>query len=59
MSSILSSGTQGRSRDLPILLGTSSAHFLNDLAQSLLIASYPLLRGDFSLDFTQLGFLRA
>ena len=57
MSSTLSSAAQGRSRDLPVLLGTSSAHFLNDLAQSLLIASYPLLRGDFSLDFTQLGFL--
>ena len=57
MSSIPSSAAQGRSRDLPVLLGTSSAHFLNDLAQSLLIASYPLLRGDFSLDFTQLGFL--
>lgn len=57
MSSIPSSAAQGRSRDLPILFGTSSAHFLNDLAQSLLIASYPLLRGDFSLDFTQLGFL--
>jgi len=40
------------------VLGTISlAHCLNDTTQSLLIAIYPLLRDNFELSYTQLGFL--
>jgi FSR family fosmidomycin resistance protein-like MFS transporter len=42
---------------LPVLAGTSAAHLLNDLMQSLLIASFPVFRGGFDLSFAQLGLL--
>lgn len=38
------------------LLGAISfSHFLNDLIQSLIIAIYPLLKGEFRLSFAQIG----
>ncbi len=38
------------------VLGTISvAHFLNDLMQSLIVAIYPILKGDFHLSFAQIG----
>jgi MFS transporter, FSR family, fosmidomycin resistance protein len=38
------------------LLGALSfAHFLNDMMQSLIIAIYPLLKGEFHLSFVQIG----
>ncbi|WP_292058658.1 MULTISPECIES: MFS transporter [unclassified Martelella] len=39
------------------LSGIAASHFLNDLMQALLIASYPLLRTELSLDFLQIGIL--
>ena len=39
------------------LSGIAASHFLNDLMQALLIASYPLLRTELSLDFLQIGML--
>ncbi|AJE46011.1 MFS transporter [Celeribacter indicus] len=45
-----------RARQLP-LLAVSTSHFLNDLLQALLIASYPLIHTDLALDFSQLGLL--
>lgn len=40
------------------ILGTISfSHFLNDLMQSLLLAIYPLLKGEFSLSFSQIGLI--
>jgi len=40
-----------------VLGAISLAHCLNDTTQSLLIAIYPLLRDNFDLSYTQLGFL--
>src|ERR1700694_5048037 len=38
-----------------ILGSISFSHFLNDMIQSLLVAIYPLLKGEFSLSFVQIG----
>jgi FSR family fosmidomycin resistance protein-like MFS transporter len=40
-----------------ILFAVSFAHLLNDVMQSLLTASYPLLKGNYHLDFGQIGLL--
>ncbi len=40
------------------LLGALSfSHFLNDMIQSLILAIYPLLKGEFSLSFVQIGLI--
>jgi MFS transporter, FSR family, fosmidomycin resistance protein len=41
----------------PVLGALSTAHFLNDMMQSLLLAIYPLLKGEFTLSFVQLGLI--
>jgi MFS transporter, FSR family, fosmidomycin resistance protein len=38
-----------------VLGAISFSHFLNDMIQSLLVAIYPLLKGEFSLSFVQIG----
>src|SRR5450432_2775237 len=38
-----------------VLGAISFAHFLNDMMQSLIVAIYPLLKGEFHLSFTQIG----
>jgi len=38
-----------------VLLALSFAHFLNDMLQSLIVALYPLLKGEFHLSFVQIG----
>ncbi len=40
-----------------VLGAVSFSHFLNDMIQSLLLASYPLLKSDFALSFTQIGII--
>ena len=40
-----------------VLGAISLSHFLNDLLQSLIIAIYPLLKGNYDLNFTQIGLL--
>ena len=40
-----------------ILLAVSFCHLLNDVMQSLLTASYPLLKTNYGLDFGQIGLL--
>ena len=42
---------------LILLLILSTSHFLNDLMQSLIPASYPLLKAKYSLDFIQIGLI--
>ena len=42
---------------LSVLLVLSSAHLLNDLMQSLIPASYPILKAKYSLDFVQIGMI--
>ncbi len=41
----------------PILVAISVAHLLNDTIQSLIPASYPVLKQAFHLSFTQVGFI--
>ena len=38
-----------------VLGAISFSHFLNDMIQSLIIAIYPLLKGEFALSFAQIG----
>ena len=38
-----------------ILGALSASHMINDMMQSLLLAIYPILKGEFSLSFTQIG----
>lgn len=40
-----------------ILGAISFSHFLNDLMQSILLAIYPLLKGEFALNFAQIGLI--
>ncbi|MEP6970034.1 MAG: MFS transporter, partial [Betaproteobacteria bacterium] len=40
-----------------VLGAISFSHFLNDLIQSLILAIYPLLKGEFNLSFTQIGLI--
>ncbi len=42
---------------MTILLAISFAHLLNDMMQSLLPALYPVLKQNYALSFTQIGFL--
>ncbi len=38
-----------------VLGAISFSHFLNDMMQSLIVAIYPLLKGEFHLSFAQVG----
>ena len=38
-----------------VLSAISFSHFLNDMMQSLIVAIYPLLKGEFHLSFAQIG----
>jgi len=40
-----------------VLGAISFSHFLNDMIQSLILAIYPLLKGDFRLSFAQIGLI--
>lgn len=40
-----------------IIGAISFSHFLNDLMQSILLAIYPLLKGEFALSFSQIGLI--
>jgi len=47
----------GRSYRFPSTGAISFAHFLNDMIQSLIVAIYPLLKGNFNLNFAQIGLI--
>lgn len=38
-----------------VLAGASSAHMLNDMMQSVIVTIYPLLQGEFHLNFVEIG----
>lgn len=42
---------------LPVLIGLSGSHMLNDMIQSLLPSTYPILQRDLGLTFAQIGFI--
>lgn len=45
------------STDFGIIGAISFSHLLNDMIQSLILAIYPILKGDFSLSFGQVGLI--
>src|SRR5450631_2270469 len=47
-------GTAGQTR-FKVLGAISFSHYLNDMMQSLIVAIYPLLKGEFHLSFAQIG----
>lgn len=49
--------TQADRTGFRVLGAISFSHFLNDLIQSLILAIYPLLKGTFNLNFTQIGLI--
>lgn len=42
---------------LPVLIALSLTHLFNDLLQSVLVASYPIIKKDLSLSFSQIGII--
>ncbi len=40
-----------------ILGALSTSHMINDMTQSLILAMYPILKGDFALSFAQIGLI--
>jgi FSR family fosmidomycin resistance protein-like MFS transporter len=48
---------QSHGMQIGILSALSASHFVNDMMQSLLLSIYPLLKGEFTLDFGQLGLI--
>lgn len=55
MSTLDSRQTTTGDTALGILASVSFCHFLNDMIQSLLPATYPLLKESFHLDFAHVG----
>jgi len=47
----------GQQTVFAILFAVSISHFLNDMMQSILYASYPLLESNYGLTFTQIGLI--
>jgi MFS transporter, FSR family, fosmidomycin resistance protein len=47
--------SQAETTRFKVLGAISFSHFLNDMIQSLIIAIYPLLKGEFALSFMQIG----
>lgn len=47
----------GETTAFKVLGFLSFSHFLNDMIQSLILAIYPLLKGEFSLSFAQIGLI--
>jgi FSR family fosmidomycin resistance protein-like MFS transporter len=51
------SAPQAEKTGFKVLGAISFSHFLNDMLQSLILAIYPLLKGEFALSFTQIGLI--
>jgi FSR family fosmidomycin resistance protein-like MFS transporter len=51
------SGSSVQQTVYPILFSIAFAHLLNDLLQAVIPASYPILKGNFNLTFTQIGLI--
>ncbi|HET6725015.1 MAG TPA: MFS transporter [Gammaproteobacteria bacterium] len=56
-SSAISASTRHAGTAFPVLGAISFSHLLNDMMQSLIVAIYPLLKGDFALSFIQIGLI--
>lgn len=54
----LGGGAPAKARPAFGILGAiSSAHMINDMMQSLILAMYPILKGEFALSFGQIGLI--
>ncbi len=51
----MAAATETEATRFKVLGAISFSHFLNDMIQSLIIAIYPLLKGEFDLSFMQIG----
>ncbi len=49
--------TAARRTAFGVLGAISASHLINDMMQSLIVAIYPILKGDFHLSFTQIGLI--
>jgi FSR family fosmidomycin resistance protein-like MFS transporter len=49
--------SQSEATQFAILGALSASHFVNDMMQSLLLSIYPLLKGEFTLSYGQLGLI--
>ncbi len=56
-STVAATAATGGETRFKVLAAISLSHFLNDMLQSLIIAIYPLLKGNYDLNFTQIGLL--
>jgi len=52
---IIAATTNSDGTRFRVLGALSFSHFLNDMMQSLILALYPMLKGDFNLSFAQIG----
>ena len=56
-SSQVAAAQTGNTLILPIIGAVAFAHLLNDSIQAIVTASYPMLKAEFSLSFTQIGWI--
>ena len=56
-SSQVDAAQTGNTLILPIIGAVAFAHLLNDSIQAIVTASYPMLKAEFSLSFTQIGWI--
>jgi FSR family fosmidomycin resistance protein-like MFS transporter len=54
---VLPSEVPARGASFGVLGAISTAHLINDMMQSLILAIYPILKGEFSLSFGQIGLI--
>jgi FSR family fosmidomycin resistance protein-like MFS transporter len=54
---VASPGPQASKTVVPILAAVSFCHLLNDMMQSVIPASYPILKAAYHLDFAQIGLI--
>jgi len=53
----LSSPSRPARASFRVLGAISASHLINDMMQSLIVAIYPILKGEFALSFTQIGLI--
>ena len=56
-SSQVDAAQTGNTLILPIIGAVAFTHLLNDSIQAIVTASYPMLKAEFALSFTQIGWI--
>ncbi|KAF1017536.1 MAG: Fosmidomycin resistance protein [Stenotrophomonas maltophilia] len=57
MSTLASTSTPRRNAATGVLAAVSTSHVINDMMQSLILAIYPVIKGEFAFSFTQIGLI--